>query len=305
MELQQDNLIYLYLNQVQNEKNLSDLTIKAYASDLNNFHNFKTNSYEEQDIIKYIEHMRTNQNLKDVTIKRKIIVIKSFYSFLLNNNFINKSPFSSLKFQFKKERKLPKTLTVREVGNLLKCIDRISELSDDSFTAFIATRDAAVLDILITTGIRISELSSLKNSDIIKHDHLILIHGKGRKQRLIYVSSQTTWNRLKYWLSIRNTINTDHDYVFINRYDNKLSIYAIEDIFNKYKHLSKINPDATPHYLRHTFATNLLANGADLRVVQEILGHSSISTTQIYTEVTNKRKKQVLKKYNYRNKFDI
>lgn len=94
-----------------------------------------------------------------------------------------------------------------------------------------------------------------------------------------------------------------HEYLFVNRYKKPISIFAIEDIFNKYKKLAKINPRSTPHYLRHTFATNLLANGADIRVVQELLGHSSISTTEIYTEVTGKRKIKALQKYNYRNKI--
>ena len=95
-----------------------------------------------------------------------------------------------------------------------------------------------------------------------------------------------------------------NDHLFINRKGGNISIYGIENIFNKYKLISHINPDSTAHFLRHTFATNLLANGADLRSVQEILGHASVATTQIYTEVTTNRKKQVLKKYNLRNKLD-
>ena len=102
---------------------------------------------------------------------------------------------------------------------------------------------------------------------------------------------------------MRKELDWNNSYVFLNRYYNRLSIYAIENIYAKYRDIAKINDKSTPHYLRHTFATNILANGADIRAVQEILGHSSITTTQIYTEVTNKRKKQVLNKYNYRNKL--
>ncbi len=165
-------------------------------------------------------------------------------------------------------------------------------------------RDAAILDILISTGTRICEVAALKVEDIMFNERTILIHGKGRKQRLIYISSPITWQRLKNWLKVRKeNFSLSHDYVFINRYQDPISIYAIEDIFTKYKKLAKINVNSTPHYLRHTFATNLLANGADIRVVQELLGHSSISTTEIYTEVTNTRKIKALKKYNYRNKI--
>ena len=105
------------------------------------------------------------------------------------------------------------------------------------------------------------------------------------------------------WLKIRKNYNPITDKIFVNRYGQQLSIHGIEYIYNAYKKASGINMKSTPHYLRHTFATNLLANGADLRSVQEILGHSSVSTTEIYTEVTTNRKKQVLNKYNYRNKM--
>ncbi len=300
----QQLLIEQFLSKISNEKNLSNLTIKAYLSDLQDFASFDNKSYKNKDILKYIEYLRIDKKLKDTSIKRKIISIKSFYTFLFDSNYIKTNPFHTLKIQFKKERKLPKTLTVKEVHKILTLISENLDHRDTEFSNFMHTRDAAVLDLLITTGVRISEISSLKLSDIITYDHMILIHGKGRKQRLLYVSSQVTWDRLKSWLKYRNSLSIDHDYVFINRYFQPLSIYAIEDIFKKYRQSCHINESATPHYLRHTFATNLLANGADLRAVQEILGHSSISTTQIYTEVTNKRKKSVLKRYNYRNKLE-
>jgi len=139
--------------------------------------------------------------------------------------------------------------------------------------------------------------------DIIHSERTILIHGKGRKQRLIYISCHQTWRNLMNWLKIWKTKPTNTNKLFVNRYGDPISIHGIEYIYRTIKAKSGINTKSTPHYLRHTFATNLLANGADLRSVQEILGHSSIATTEIYTEVTVGRKKQVLNKYNYRNKF--
>jgi len=120
---------------------------------------------------------------------------------------------------------------------------------------------------------------------------------------LIYISCSQTWSNLQRWLKMRNNYAVHTDKLFVNRYGKQLSIHGIEYIYNTLKETAGINVNSTPHYLRHTFATNLLANGADLRSVQEILGHSSVSTTEIYTEVTTKRKRQVLNKYNYRNKM--
>lgn len=153
------------------------------------------------------------------------------------------------------------------------------------------------------TGIRIGEASNISLSDIIFPERTILIHGKGRKQRLIYISCLQTWTNLTQWIKIRKVNSTNTDKLFVNRFGNQLGIHGIEYIYNTLRTAAGINEKSTPHYLRHTFATNLLANGADLRSVQEILGHSSVSTTEIYTEVTTKRKKQVLNKFNYRNKL--
>lgn len=171
------------------------------------------------------------------------------------------------------------------------------------FALFESTRDLCLVDLLISTGIRIGEAIAIKHEDISFQDKTVLIHGKGRKQRLLYISSKETLINIKNWLYFKKANGIKCDYLFVNKYLQPLSIYSAENIFSKYRNLSKINHSATPHYLRHTFATNLLSNGADLRSVQELLGHANISTTEIYTEVSIARKRQVLMKYNYRNKI--
>lgn len=226
-----------------------------------------------------------------------------FFAYLYEHRYLNQDYYKSHSFKFKKERKLPKTLEIKETAKLLNYIDRQHLAAKSEYSLWKKSRDLALIDILASTGIRISEASNISLNDIIMSEHTILIHGKGRKQRLIYISCSQTWTNLLQWIKIRNKFEIHTDKVFVNRYGNQISIHGIEYIYNSLKKASGINTQSTPHYLRHTFATNLLANGADLRSVQEILGHSSVSTTEIYTEVTTKRKKQVLNKYNYRNKL--
>lgn len=299
------NILNDFIIKTQSTKNLSSKTILAYKSDINHYINYLPKKVEQttiSDIYEYIDALN-KRGLKDTTIKRKIISLKLFYSFLYNEKVILGNPFFGVKFSFRQEKRLPKTLTVKEVSRLLATLHENALNAKTSFSIFETTRDICLLDLLISTGIRIGEAANITLSDLIIQEHTILIHGKGRKQRLLYISCQETWEHLKSWIRLRKKYTPLSNYLFLNRNLSSLSIYTIENIFNKYKKLSGINEKATPHYLRHTFATNLLSNGADLRSVQEILGHASISTTEIYTEVTMKRKKQVLTRYNYRNKL--
>lgn len=293
-----------FIKSIGVRKNLSTSTLKAYQSDLNDFLSFCPNAERAtiSDIFMYIERLKMRK-LKDSTIKRKLITVKLFFQYLYDISAIQTNPMQNGSFPFKREHRLPKTLTVNEATALLKALTNCKKSAKTPFAIFEATRDLSLIDLMSSTGIRVGEAVSLTVDDIVYSEHTILIHGKGRKQRLIYVSCQDTWNNLKDWLRLRKQINVVCPYVFVNKNLEKMSIYSAENIFSKYRDLAKINPRATPHYLRHTFATNLLANGADLRAVQELLGHASISTTEIYTEVTINRKKKVLSKYNYRNKI--
>ena len=289
-----------FINNLQTTKNLSDKTLSAYTSDLNQFFSYEQNIFNP-DICSFISFLSSKLKLKDTSIRRKIITLKCFYSYLIDTEIIDYSPFTKLKFRFKQEYKLPKTITVKDVSKILDYFDAIEFDSLSSFAKFEYTRDAALIDLLISTGIRIGEATAITLDDIIISERTLLIHGKGRKQRLIYISSPITWNRIVALTKERKHSSCNN--LFVNRYGQPISIHGIEYIYKKYLKKAKINTHSTPHYLRHTFATNLLANGADLRSVQEILGHASVATTQIYTEVTTQRKKQVLNKFNYRNKL--
>ena len=291
-----------FLNVIKSTKNLSNKTIAAYSSDLNDFCNFLSNRQLHKDIVfDYIKHLFDERKLQESTITRKLIVLKMFFQFLYQNGYIEHNYYKNYNFKIKKERKLPKTLSVDETTKLLSYLHNNTKRDTSTFSFWKACRDLALIDLLISTGIRIEEASNISLEDIIFSEQTILIHGKGRKQRLIYISCNDTWNNLIFWINIRNKHPYNTDKVFVNRLGNQISVHGIEYIYNLAKKASGINEHSTPHYLRHTFATNLLANGADLRSVQEILGHSSVTTTEIYTEVTINRKKQILLKYNYRN----
>lgn len=295
------NYITNFLYEIKNTKNLSDKTIKAYKSDLIDFFLFiDNNAIRQKCVIDYIDHINNQKQLKATTINRKLITLKQFIHYLYIKKIVKTNPFKELKFRFKKERKLPKTLPINDVKKLLKTVSNSYSSFDSENKIFIGIRDTAIIDLLICTGIRIGELISIKLDDIYKYERSILIHGKGKKERFIYISSNDTWKNLNRYLKYRKKINYKNEYVFLNKYGDKLTIYSIEDIYNKYIRKAKLT-HSTPHYLRHTFATNLLNNGADIRAVQEILGHSNLSTTQIYTEVSIARKQEVLIKYNYRN----
>lgn len=293
-----------FLSVVKSTKNLSDKTIIAYRSDLMDFARAtEPNPLEENTILNYVQELSQIRHLKDSTITRKLVVLKMFFEYAHSHNYIQQNYFLLHSFKFKREKQLHRTLTVKETTKLLNCAASKAATATTAFEKWKALRDLALVDVLISTGIRIAEASNISLADIILSERTILIHGKGRKQRLIYISCPQTWANLMQWLKIRQQLFAKTDKVFVNRYGDQLGIHGIEYIYNHLKKEAGINTSSTPHYLRHTFATNLLANGADLRSVQEILGHSSVSTTERYTEVTTKRKKQVLDKYNYRNKM--
>ena len=296
------NYINQLITQLKITKNLQEQTLKAYSSDITNFLNYiNKDKIEQIDILNYINYLFDEKKLKDRSIKRKIISLKIYFNFLEDNSLINTNPFTKLKFKFKQEKKLPKTSQKNEVKKLLETVYDELNSSITPYKKFETIRNISLLEILISTGIRIQEASSITLNDISLQEKTIIIHGKGRKERQLFILNKYVLSSLKNWLTIRKTSSPKCNNIFINKYGNPLSIHSIENIFRKYKTLSNINIKATPHYLRHTFATNLLTNGADLRSVQEILGHSSISTTQIYLEISSNRKKQVLQKYNYRN----
>lgn len=289
------------LSVMKSTKNISEYSKLAYSSDLKDFISFCNGKINKNILVEYVSYLSQERHLCDTTISRKLITLKMFFEFLYSKNVIEENYYQNCHFKFRKEQRLPKTLTKNEIAELLKTATAERNSAKSTSEVIRTSRNLALIDVLISTGIRIGEASAISLDDIIESEKTLLIHGKGRKQRLIYISCDETWNNLNNWLNIRKGMNISTDKLFVNRSGNQLGIHGIEYIYKVIKLDSGINSSSTPHYLRHTFATNLLSNGADLRSVQELLGHSSVAITEIYTEITTERKKEVLDKYNLRN----
>lgn len=303
------NNINSYISTLKIERNLTEKSTKAYYSDLSSFLSWlqenKIDNIDISTINSYIHWLQNAKQMKDTSIKRKYVTLKSFFKHLVSKKVIPNSPFENMRISFKTSKKLPKTLSLQDIVKLLKSpVEELKDLQTE-FRRTICIRNSAIIELLYCVGIRIGELVNIELKDLNLEEQTLLIHGKGRKDRLLYISSTDVINILNTWLIDRESLNPRCESLFINKYGGKLSIYSIEDIYEKYRQLAGIDTKSTPHYLRHTFATQLLNNGADIRAVQEILGHSSITTTQIYTEVSTERKKQVLLKFNARNLLKI
>ena len=298
-----------FLNALSVERNLSSKTLLAYRCDINglliwiNSQNFT--NLNEFSISSYFLYLQKDCNLQAKSIRRKYVALGQYFNFLKSEYNINEIFFRFTSRKFHIPRNLPKILSNQEIRNLISVSTSEYQASPSDYKRRLNTRNMCILELLFCLGLRIGEAASLDLDDYCQEDSTILIRGKGSRERLLFISSPVVCQKLNLWIRTRQEMSPATTALFINRYGNRLSIYSIENIFYKYRDLSKINPSATPHYLRHSFATQLLNNGAGIRDVQEMLGHSSMVTTQIYTEVSTARTKEVVMKYNCRNRLGM
>ncbi|HIE43789.1 MAG TPA: site-specific tyrosine recombinase XerD [Candidatus Omnitrophica bacterium] len=286
-----------FLQFITVEKGLSPNTIQAYQTDLKEFLSFlfKKNitlwgKVTYPVIISYLEHLRKNQ-YSSFSIARKLSTIRNFFKFLVTEKYITEDSTEILE-SFRRERNLPATLSVGEITSILEKIDTSKPAG---------IRDRALLETLYATGMRVSEIADLKLNNIDMEVGYVRILGKGYKERIIPIGKESKRWLEKYLQQARPLLHkgTAEDYVFLNRAGRGLSRQAIWKIIKKYGKMRGI-AKIYPHTFRHSFATHLLEGGADLRAVQEMLGHVDISTTQIYTQLNRKRLKEIHKKYHPR-----
>ncbi|MFH1288774.1 MAG: site-specific tyrosine recombinase/integron integrase [bacterium] len=303
-----------FLNYLVIERNVSPETIIAYRKDLNIFNNWLSEkkyvlrALDVTNIRNYLQFLQ-EKNLKSTSIKRRIASLRSFFNYLEENEQIDKSPMKKIHKSFKIPKRLPKVLSIHELEALLKVPDEERKLLEQTpvkaekdrkkiaFKIFACIRNRAILELFFATGIRISELCNLNMKNIDMSEKIIKVFGKGAKERMIYFDHPGTVKAIEKYINERSKKTPKASNLFINKFNNKISPRYVEMMFKNYLKKAGIEKDLSPHSLRHTMATTLVENGADLRSVQEILGHSSVATTQIYTEVSINRQKEVLKKH--------
>lgn len=296
-------IINHYLEFCQYQKRLDTKTLKAYRIDLRKFTSW-TKVDNPNDITialmeQYISEL--HKTYKPRTVKRKIASLKALFRFMEYKDYIEMNPFSKIHVKFREPLILPKTIPLHIIESFLQTIYQQRTQAKTSYQKKNALRDAAVVELLFATGIRISELCSLKTESVNLVDGTILIYGKGSKERRLQIGNQDVRNVLKEYCREYQKEMTNCQYFFVSQSGNPLSDQAVRRMIRKYAALASIELHITPHMFRHTFATCLLEADVDIRYIQEMLGHSSINVTEIYTHVALAKQRDILKTKHPRN----
>ena len=294
-----------YLSFCVNRKNLDCKTIKSYRIDLRQYTDYTDkNDIEWTDkcfIENYIEHLHARYKPKSV--KRKIASLKAFFHYLEIEDKLEINPFHKIQVKYKEPFILPKTIPLVNIESIINYAYEKNKKATSAYSKKVALRNVLILELLFATGMRISELCSLKSEQFDFNDYIIKIYGKGSKERLIQICNSNVQRIIDEYIS---SIDTDgNDFFFINRLHNRLSEQSVRYMINDYAEHAQISQHITPHMFRHSFATLLLEEDVDIRYIQQMLGHSSISTTQIYTHTSIKKQRLILATKHPRNKFEI
>ena len=292
-------LVEEFINYLSIERGLSDNTISAYSSDLRHFTEYLTtigidnpDSVKRQDIMDYLMK-RKGQKISSNSISRCLVAIKMFYKFLVQEH-LAKDDIAGVLESPKLVRPLPNVIGMQEIDKLLAAPD----LRD-----WMGLRDKAALELMYATGMRVSELVELAMDGLNLDMGYIKCRGKGDKERIVPIGKKAKEAIERYVEKVRPTLQKEgfqDAHLFLSRLGKKVSRMSFWKMIKKNAKLARIKKDVTPHTLRHSFATHLLERGADLRVVQELLGHSDISTTQIYTHINKERLKLIHKQFHPR-----
>lgn len=296
-----------YLQFCQNQKCLDSKTLKAYRIDLQQFCTALPGVCAEQITPQMLEYhiSSLHQTYRPRTVKRKIASLKAFFRWLEFRDVLTVNPFGKIQVKFREPVVLPKIIPVHSIETLLRTMYQQKTQPATVLQAKCLLRDIAAVELLFATGIRISELCSLTSADMNLSDGNILIHGKGSKERRIQIGSSDVLTALfDYKDAYRTDLENSH-WFFINRIHQRLSEQSVRNMIKKYASMADIEQHITPHMFRHSFATYLLEADVDIRCIQEMLGHSSINITEIYTHVSTARQKDILSTRHPRIHFSV
>ena len=296
-DLKKDPLVDSFLSALRLEKGLSENTIKAYSNDCQDFNKWLSSNKKyravaatEADIENYLKHLRII-DLSNSSINRKLSSLKHFFNYLSKTKLLKSNPVINISGP-KNSKVLPKSLSIIDVNSLIEAPD---------CSNFIGLRDRAMIELMYATGVRITELINLEYSNIDLNRSLIKVMGKGGKERMIpFGDDALTWLINYIEFRLKNNLSLNSRDFFISQQGKKITRQAFWHRIKIYLKVSGLSMDVSPHTLRHAFATHLLNNGADLRSVQMLLGHSDLSTTQIYTHIAKQRLSDMVKQHHPR-----
>ncbi len=298
-------LIPAYLDDCRTQKRLDEKTLKAYRIDLEQLQQKlpDINVCEIKPEMLASVFANWHETRKPKTVKRKIASIKAFFHYLEEKGFLEQNPFVKLHTRFREPKVLPRTIPEHNLERLLGVMYKDYQNVPTEREKSSVFQDIVIIEFLFGTGVRISELCMLQTEDINLVEGEVLIHGKGRKERIIQIPDEQLQQLLcKY----RDMITQDEDgYFFRNHCGRPLRDQSVRQMIQKYCNKAGITQHITPHMFRHTFATSLLESDVNLRCIQELLGHSSIQTTEIYTHVSKAKQRQVLKEHHPRKSLNI
>ena len=287
-----------FINYLFVERNLSSRTLKEYGHDLKIFFDYfephlneelTLDTIDERTIREFLTYLRIKLKYSAKGVNRKLASLKSYFHFLKKEGYILKSPVEEVKGA-KLEKHLPKVLDEDDVAHLIEVAESVSDLKseleydgDDNYKKFVYVRDYAIMELFYASGMRISELTGLDIGDIDFKSNMIKVTGKGNKQRVVLINEACA-SAIYMYLSVRPEVKTNA--LFLNRNKTRLSVRAVQIMFRKTMLRAGIAKNASPHTMRHSFATHLLKGGSDLVTIKELLGHENLATTQIYTNIT-------------------
>lgn len=292
-----------YLQDCRYRKELNPKTLKAYQIDLGQFMQFlgeKKCKADKEGITSYLFHL--HDTYKQKTTKRKIASLKAFFNYLEYEEKIESNPMNRVRVKFKEEKVLPRSVPYEMIEQLLTVMYSRCEQKrgmEKRCWQTIRIRNVAIVELLFMTGIRISELCDLRQEDVNLTEGTIRVYGKGSKERIIPIGNQEVLKLLREYDHCLE--RREQSFFFLNRYGDRVSPQAVRLMIKKNVKRAKISMHITPHMIRHSFATLLLEQDVDIRIIQNLLGHSSIVTTQIYTHVAAEKKRHVLEEKHPRN----